>query len=47
MEIDWDKIRRAYNSVIRRDANRIDGEGWKVYRAGSIIRVDIEVTGEN
>ena len=40
---EWDKIKAAHRIVLTRIANRVDGDGWKVYRAGSIIRVDIDV----
>lgn len=40
--VDWDAIQDAVQSLVNGTAvNRIDGEGWKVYRAGAVIRVDI------
>ena len=30
--------------IVEGTAQRIDGDGWKVYRAGTIIRVDLDET---
>jgi hypothetical protein len=40
--MDWDKLQKAYETIKDGIATRIDGEGWKVYKAGTIIRIDIE-----
>jgi len=42
-ELDWEAIEDACDNVARGRAKRIDGEGWKVYAAGTIIRIDIQV----
>jgi len=39
----WDAIEKAYHFVLAGSAARVDGDGWKVYRAGTIIRIDLEV----
>lgn len=41
-EPEWPSIIEAYKIIEHKIANRVDGEGWKVYRAGSIIRIDID-----
>lgn len=41
----WESIQRAYDFIKSGASKRVDGEGWSVYRAGSIIRVDIKVEG--
>jgi hypothetical protein len=38
----WEAIQNAYHLIVDGGAVRIDGDGWKVYRAGNIVRVDIE-----
>lgn len=43
---DWYTISDAFNMVREGTVNRIDGDSWKVYVAGSIIRIDI-TQGEN
>lgn len=42
--MDWDKIITAYKMVKEGNANRIDGEGWTVYKVNNIIRIDVKVT---
>jgi hypothetical protein len=37
----WKRIDEATRYVLTGNAERIDGEGWKVYRAGTIIRIDL------
>lgn len=41
MRHDWDKIARAVEAIRGDLAERIDGERWKVYRVGAIIRIDL------
>ena len=45
-QLDWAAIREAVTSVANGRAKRIDGEGWKVYVAGTIVRIDISVNKE-
>ena len=40
--VDWDNVQKAVEAIIQGVATRIDGEGFKAYRAGTIIRIDIE-----
>lgn len=40
--MDWAAIKAAYELVAGGAAGRIDGDGWKVYRVGTIIRLDIK-----
>jgi len=40
-DLDWDAISDACEMVATGVAKRIDGEGWKVYLAGTVIRIDI------
>lgn len=40
--MDWEKIIKAYNIVKSGDATRVDGEGFSVYQAGTIIRIDFK-----
>ena len=37
----WTKIAAAVATVVAGTAERLDGKGWKVYRAGTIIRIDL------
>jgi hypothetical protein len=37
----WQKIARAVEIVSEGAAERLDGEGWKVYRVGTVIRIDL------
>jgi hypothetical protein len=37
----WRRIADAARLIATGTATRIDGKGWKVYRAGTIIRVDL------
>jgi hypothetical protein len=41
--LDWDAIEDAVNVVAAGKAKRIDGEGWKVYAAGTIVRIDLSL----
>lgn len=41
MTIDWEKLIAAVELVAGRAAARVDGEGWKVYRVGAIVRIDL------
>lgn len=42
---DWDKIHRAVQIVKSGAAVRVDGNtGWKVYRAGAMVRIDIHAS---
>jgi hypothetical protein len=41
-ELDWDAVGKAYDLVADGVANRIDGEGYKVYRVGTVVRIDID-----
>lgn len=41
MDMDWQAIAAAYDLVASGTASRIDGQGWKVYRAGTIVRIDV------
>jgi hypothetical protein len=43
MEPDWKNIRQAVALVMAGASKRVDGDRWKVYRAGTIVRVDLEV----
>jgi hypothetical protein len=36
-----DHVEVAVRLVQNGTAERIDGDGWKVYRAGAIIRIDL------
>ncbi len=38
---EWDKILDAIHTVAHEGAKRVDGEGWKVYTVGTVIRIDI------
>ncbi len=38
---DWDKISRAVEAIREGLAERIDGDRWKVYRVGKIIRINL------
>ncbi len=42
-ELDWDAIEDAVVNVANNKAKRIDGDNWKVYSAGNIIRIDIHI----
>jgi len=37
-----ESIRAAIQMIQNNVANRIDNEGWTVYRVGNIVRVDIK-----
>ena len=39
----WDAIQKAYEIVKSGTLKRADGDGFLVYRAGTIIRIDIKV----
>ena len=41
--VNWDDVQRLYNIVNDSIALKIKGEGFQVYKAGTIIRIDIEV----
>lgn len=41
METQWKAIAAAVELVLAGGAERVDGEGWKVYRVGAIIRIDL------
>lgn len=38
----WEAIQQAFEIVASGALKRADGDGFSVYRAGSIIRVDIK-----
>lgn len=40
--MDWEEIKTAASMIKSTSVNRIDGDGWKVYRVGKIVRIDIE-----
>jgi hypothetical protein len=40
--MDWDAISKSYEMVAAELVSRVDGVGWKVYRVGQLIRIDIE-----
>jgi hypothetical protein len=42
-DIDWDAIEDACETVAQGRVKRIDGDGWKVYAAGTVVRVDIQL----
>lgn len=42
-DMDWDAIAKACALVAGGGVKRVDGDGWKVYQTGSVIRVDITV----
>jgi hypothetical protein len=44
--LDWNAIEDAVNIVTAGRAKRIDGEGWKVYQMGTIVRIDISLNHE-
>lgn len=37
----WDHISVAVRMIQEGHVDRIDGDGWKVYRAGTIVRIDL------
>lgn len=39
----WDAIQKSFVVITSGIANRVDGNGFIIYRAGSIIRIDIKV----
>lgn len=39
-------VRKAVTAVEEGVANRLDGDGFKVYKVGAIIRVDLQPKGE-
>ena len=39
----WDAIKKAFEVIESGIAKRVDGNGFLVYRAGTIIRIDIKV----
>lgn len=45
MIMDWKVIEEAYKMVEKGTVKRIDGEGFSLYRAGTIIRIDIKQEG--
>ena len=38
----WDAIQKAFELIESGAVKRIDGDGFMVYRAGTIIRIDIK-----
>lgn len=36
-----DEIRTAVNLITSTSTKRLDGNGWKVYKVGDIVRTDI------
>lgn len=42
-DLDWEAIEDATVNVANGRAKRIDGDGWKVYAAGTMIRIDISI----
>lgn len=45
--MDWDAVEKAYQLVDYQSVTRVDGDGWKVYRVGNVIRIDIVNAGED
>lgn len=41
MDYDWNTIMKAVELVREGGVDRLDGQGWKVYRAGTIVRIDL------
>jgi hypothetical protein len=41
-DLDWDAVGKAYDLVAEGIANRIDGDGYKVYRVAQVVRIDID-----
>lgn len=39
----WDAIQTSFALVKSGTFNRVDGNGFTIYRAGTIIRIDIKV----
>lgn len=40
--MNWDKIITAYAIIKGGSANRVDGDGWSIYKVGNVIRLDIK-----
>jgi len=45
MDHDWAEIGRQYEVLRTGTATRIDGPGYKIYRVGEIIRIDVSKNG--
>ena len=41
--VNWVNIQAAWRMINEGGVDRIDGDGWKMYRVGDIIRIDTEV----
>jgi hypothetical protein len=41
MNIDWKRLIAAVELVAAGGAQRVDGDGWKVYRVGMLVRIDL------
>lgn len=35
-------INQAIEIVISRTADKLEGKGWKIYRVGNVVRIDIK-----
>jgi len=42
MSIDWDAIKAAYQLIVSKTVNKVEGNCWKVYRVANTIRIDID-----
>lgn len=40
--MNWQQLKSAIETVMAGNATKIEGEGWAVYRVGTVIRVDIK-----
>ncbi len=40
----WESIQDAFAYVLAGKAKRLDGDGWTVYAAGTIIRIDVRTS---
>lgn len=40
--INWEAVRGAVKTVASGDPKRVDGQGYKVYKVGEVIRVDLD-----
>lgn len=41
--MDWKAVQAAYELVASGTVNRVDGSGWKIYRVGGLVRLDITI----
>jgi hypothetical protein len=42
--MNWEKIKAAVDFILGGNGERVDGQGFKAYLVGDIVRVDIETT---